>query len=155
MRKLLYLAVIERLKQIKDANGEPAIRFFDLWNEQVTFIEQEGPFELPAVFIEFLPIQWQTSNDGTQTANVQFRLHIVTPFNGKASDRSIYQKEALELFDLLDSVNRVLYKMSGECYRSTTRVRSDTNHNHEELIESLETFQVCVADISGRPSKQG
>ena len=150
MRKQLYLAVIDRLKQIKDENGEPKIKHFDLWNEQVAFIEQEAPFDLPAVFIEFLPIQWRTANDGTQTADVQFRLHIVTPFRGAAGDNSMYQTEALELFDLLDVVNKTLFKMSGDCFRSTMRIRSDTNHNHEELVESLETFQVCVSDISAR-----
>lgn len=150
MRKQLYLAIIDRLKQIKDENGEPKIKHFDLWNEQVTFIEQEEPFDLPAVFIEFLPIQWRTANDGTQTAEVQFRLHIITPFKGAAGDGSMYQTEALELFDLLDNVNKVMFKMSGDYFRSTLRVRSDTNHNHEELIESLETYQVSVADISGR-----
>lgn len=150
MRKQLYLAIIERLKTIKDENEEQVFKHFDLWNEQVVFIEQEEPFDTPAVFIEFPAINWQTANDGTQTSVMQFRLHVITSFNGSARDGSTYQAEALKLFDLLDSINNALYKLSGDYFRATTRIRSDTNHNHEELVESLETFQVSVSDISAR-----
>ena len=152
MRKQLYLAIIERLKTIKNENGEQVFKHFDLWNEQVVFIEQEEPFDTPAVFIEFPAINWQTANDGTQTSVMQFRLHVITSYKGSPCDGSIYQTESLELFDLLDSINRALFKLSGDFFRSTTRVRSDTNHNHEDLIESLETFQVSVSDISARRS---
>lgn len=148
MRKQLYLAVIGRLQQVEDENKEPAIKHFDLWNEQVTFIGQEDPFDLPAVFIEFLPIQWHTENDGAQTAGVQFRLHIVTPFKGSTAGGSAYRTEALALFDLLTDIHRVMFNMSGDGFRSTLRVQSDTNHNHEELIESIETYQACVSDRS-------
>lgn len=59
MRKQLYLSVIEKLKEIKDMKGDSQFHHFDLWNEQVVFLEQEEAFELPAAFIEFLPVRWQ------------------------------------------------------------------------------------------------
>jgi hypothetical protein len=52
MRKFLYLSLMERLKQLTDETGEPVIKTFDLWNEQVSFLEQEEAFETPAVFME-------------------------------------------------------------------------------------------------------
>lgn len=58
MRKFLYLSLMERLKQLTDETGEPVIKTFDLWNEQVSFLEQEEAFETPAVFIEFRPVKW-------------------------------------------------------------------------------------------------
>lgn len=152
MRKQLYLSIIERLKEIKDMNGEPLIRHFDLWNEQVVFLEQEEAFEFPAAFIEFLPVRWKQLNDGTQEAAIQFRVHIVTDFKGSSADGSAYQKNALELFDLLDQVNANLSGMKGENFRGMFRIESSTNHNHEEVIESLETFQVNVTDKSGKRS---
>ena len=60
MRRMLYLGLTERLKELKEENGNPVIRHIDLWNEQVEFIEQEEPFDTPAVFIEFRPVQWRT-----------------------------------------------------------------------------------------------
>lgn len=154
MRKQLYLALIQRLKEIKNENGEQTFKHLDLWNEQVVFLEQEEPFDLPAVFIEFLPIQWQTANDGAQTSVAQFRLHVITSSKGSARDGSAYQAESLELFDLIESVNHALFKLSGDGFRATQRIRSDTNHNHEELIESMETYQVSAVDISGRQQWQ-
>ena len=56
MRRFLYLSLIERLKQLTDRDGKPVIRTFDLWNEQISFLEQEEPFDVPAVFIEFLSL---------------------------------------------------------------------------------------------------
>ena len=35
-----------------------AIKAFDLWNENVVQLTKQRPFEMPAVFIEFLPIVW-------------------------------------------------------------------------------------------------
>lgn len=72
MRKFLYLSLMERLKQLTDETGEPVIKTFDLWNEQVSFLEQEEAFETPAVFIEFRPVKW---NGGMpQQADVTLRL---------------------------------------------------------------------------------
>ncbi len=53
MRRMLYLGLTEALKELRDESGQPLIRHIDLWNEQVEFIEQEEPFDTPAVFIEF------------------------------------------------------------------------------------------------------
>lgn len=146
MRKQLYLGIIGKLKSLQDENGGQVIRHFDLWNEQVAFIEQEEAFDIPAVFVEFLPIQWQYGTDGARTADAQFRLHIVTGFKGSASAGSPYQKDALLLFDLLDDITAALFRLSGEGFRDVQGIRSDTNHNHEEIIESLETFRVSMSD---------
>ena len=66
MRRFLYLSLIDRLKKLTDETGEPVIKTFDLWNQQVGFIEQEEVFDTPAIFIEFLPIKW--TGGGTQQA---------------------------------------------------------------------------------------
>lgn len=60
MRKMLYLGLMQHLLELKDENGEPVVRHIDLWNEQVEFIEQEEPFDTPAVFIELRPTSWIT-----------------------------------------------------------------------------------------------
>lgn len=150
MRKQLYLSVIGRLKEIKDMNGEPLFRHFDLWNEQVVFLEQEEAFGFPAAFIEFLPVRWNQLNDGRQEAAMQLRIHIVTDFKGSSADGSVYQQDALKLFDLMDQVNAGLSGMRGDGFRGMFRIESATNHNHEEVIESIETFQVNVTDVSGK-----
>ena len=86
MRKFLYLSLIDRLKQLTEETGEPVIKTFDLWNEQVEYIEQEEAFLTPATFIEFMPVKW--TGGGTQQADVTLRLHIITAWNGSARDGS-------------------------------------------------------------------
>ena len=118
MRRMLYLGLTERLKELKEENGNPVIRHIDLWNEQVEFIEQEEPFDTPAVFIEFRPVQWRTMGGNAQQADVPFRLHVVTTWKGSARHGSHFQQDSLERFDLL--------------------------HNHEELVEDISDFTCLV-----------
>lgn len=150
MRKQLYLAVIQRLKTITDTDGEPVLKHFDLWNQNVAFIEQEAIFAMPAVFVEFTPINWKSLGGGVQTANIVFHLHIVTATPGSAADGSAFQPDSLQLFDLLDDIHRALTGHRGQHFRQLQRISSNTNHNHEEVIESIETFSVNVDDESGK-----
>lgn len=146
MRKQLYLGIIEQLKTLKDGNSTQCIKSFDLWNEQVDFIEEEEPFDVPAVFIEFLPMEWKMLGGRVQQADVSVRLHIVTPWNGSGRDGSSCQEEALRRFDLLEQINSCLFNCEeGDArgnYCMFRRTASATNHNHGELVEDIETF-VC------------
>ena len=139
MRRMLYLGLTEALKELKDESGQPLIRHIDLWNEQVEFIEQEEPFDTPAVFIEFRPVQWRTLSGTVQQADVPFRLHVVTKWKGSARDGSMFQEESLARFDLLDKIDAHLFNLC-----MTRRTGSSTNHNHEELIEDISDF-TCQA----------
>lgn len=143
MRKRIYLAVVERLKEI---TGEIEIKHFDLWNQNVEFIEQDTAFDMPAVFVEFAPILWKTLGNNIQQADIEVRLHVVTEYKGNTSDNSELQSEALVYFDLLDAINRKMFGLKGEGFNAFTRVSSATNHNHEEIIENIEIFTTKVID---------
>lgn len=149
MRKEIYLAVIERLKQITDAFGAPIIEHFDLWNQNVEFIEQETSFPMPAVFVEFEPIAWVPLQKGVQQGALTIRLHIVTEQNCTSEDGGLYQDKALDFLDLLDQINNKLSGMKADNYDTFTRVSSATNHNHEQILESIEIFQSNIRDKSG------
>ena len=148
MRRMLYLGLTERLKELKEENGNPVIRHIDLWNEQVEFIEQEEPFDTPAVFIEFRPVQWRTMGGNAQQADVPFRLHVVTKWKGSAKDGSMFQEESLARFNLLDKIDAHLFnffiKNGSDTVCMTRRTGSSTNHNHEELVEDISDFS-CQA----------
>ena len=150
MRKQLYLGIIEQLKTLKDEKGEQRIKSFDLWNEQVDFIEEEEPFDTPAIFIEFLPMEWKMLGGRVQQADVSVRLHVVTPWAGSGSDGSLYQEQALQRFDLLEQVNTCLFNYEKRSERGDfcmfRRTASATNHNHGELVEDIETFTCQVME---------
>lgn len=150
MRKFIYLSLIDRLKQLRTPGGEPVIQTFDLWNEQVSFIEQEEVFLTPAVFIEFLPVKWNTLGGSAQRAEVSIRLHIVTAWDGSARDGHPLQRQSLDRFDLLDRIDRHLFNLTGREgpteFCMFRRTGSSTNHNHEELVEDISDYTCMVTD---------
>lgn len=130
MRRMLYLGLTESLKELKDESGQPLIRHIDLWNEQVEFIEQEEPFDTLAVFIEFRPVQWRTLGGTTQQADVPFRLHVVTKWQGSARDGSMFQDESLARFDLLDKIDSGRYGYPPIIYRIWGLGKLHTQYRH-------------------------
>ena len=148
MRKLIYLSLIGRLKGLKDDAGQPEVKHFDLWNEQVEFIEQEEPFGIPAVFVEFRPVRWATLGGMVQQADVDIRLHIVTRWKGSAKDGSLFLTDALERFDLLNRIDRCLFNLQeaegGTSFCMFRRTGSSTNHDHDELVEDIADY-TCKA----------
>lgn len=151
MRKFLYLTLIDHLKGLTDKAGEPVIHTFDLWNEQVEFIEQEEVFDTPAIFIEFRPMQWVTLGGGAQQTDATIRLHIITPWDGSARSGSVCQQQALQRFDLLDSIDRHLFNLQARDETTTVamfrRTGSSTNHNHEELVEDITDYTCKITEI--------
>lgn len=136
-RKELYKDLCERLKTVQ--NG--AIRHIDLWNHNVEYIEQETAWERPAVFVEFGAIQWKPFTGGrVQRGTFQVRLHIVTDWAGSAADGSDSQEEALQVFDLSEAIQAALYDMDGSVCSTLELVETHTNHNHEEIVESIEVY---------------
>lgn len=141
MRKELYLKLCEQLKLVDGG----AIRHVDLWNQNVQFIEQEESFPMPAVFVEFGPIEWKPWAQGVEyRAEPQVHLHVVTQWQGSAADGSERQADSLAAFDLLRHIHEQLTTMTGDEFTAFDLVQSRTNHNHEDIVENIETYQ-CVA----------
>lgn len=132
MRQEIYRTIRERLAAIHGG----AIRHIDLWNRNVEFIEQETPWERPAVFVEFHPIRWNPIVAGAEyRADVEVSLHVVTEWTADPA--------GLEAFTLLDAIHRALAGLNGDNFLDFDLARSTTNHNHEELVEHVETFR-CI-----------
>lgn len=148
MRTQLYTALIDKLKEYTGSDGTPIFRHFDLWNRQVDFLEDEAPFDLPAIFIEFPHIEWKSPMQGVQRAEIPVVLHVATEYKGSESDGSIYQSAALERLNIVDGLARHLfnwrYSDASFAVHQTCRTASDTNHDHAEIIEDIEQFSCVV-----------
>lgn len=127
-------------------NGwERAIKYIDLWNHNVEFIDQEESWERPAVFVEFQPIRWNAIQPGVEyRAEPIVNLHVVTDWKGSSSAGSEFREKSLEVFDLLDNIHQQLACRKGKTFLEFDLIGSNTNHNHDEIIENIETYQ-CVA----------
>lgn len=97
------------------------------------------------MFIEFQPIHWNAIRNGVEyRAEPTVCLHVVTDWQGSASIDSPFKEENLKVFDLLDTIHRMLVGMEGETFADFDLVGSSTSHNHDELLENVESYQ-CVA----------
>lgn len=144
MRKELYKALCERLGSIVDGDGNAAIKHIDLWNHNVEFIEQEESWDRPAVFIEFAPIDWHAIRNGVEyRCEAEVRLHVVTDWSGSVSAGSAFADESLKVFDLLDEIHAALTCMHGDTFAEFDLIGSQTNHNHEDIVENVEVYG-CV-----------
>ncbi len=148
MRKNLYLEIKNCLKEIKDTQGVPIFRHFDLWNQQVDFLEQETPFDVPAIFIELQPIVWEQLGYNKQYAEAVIRVHIVTPWYSQTADYSTLENVMLNYLDLPDLVVKALDNFAPSAGNKFMRIRSITNHNHERLVDSVEEYKCRISDIS-------
>lgn len=129
MRKELFDAVKAKLTA-----DVPEVKHVDLWNHNVEFIEQEVGWERPAVFVEFGAITWSPfvgspALRGQGTVNI----HLVTDWaeGGQAS-----------AFELGGKVFRALAGLQGEAFDGMALMETLTNHNHEELLESVDRYAV-------------
>jgi len=147
----LYLAYEQKLKSIIDPETEePFFKHFDLWNQNVEFIEQETPFATPAVFFEFMPIQWRTMGQQVQDADLTIKLHIVTEWHSETAE---YTPEEIRqrMLKYLDIPGMVVEALQGFCTPFTNglmRTQSTINHNHERYVDSVEEYVCRVEDHS-------
>ena len=153
MRKELYNKLKSRLHTLcVNAAGEyeiapaemddelrnRAIKHIDLWNRNVEFFDQETAWERPAVFIEFEPIHWITIVPGIEyRAEARVRLHIVTDWAAAVEDGT---DGAGKFFELPDKIHNALAGLEGNTFTDFTLAESLTNHNHEDIVESIEVY---------------
>ncbi|KAA6329679.1 hypothetical protein EZS27_021527 [termite gut metagenome] len=162
MRKELYKALVERLKQLIVVEGEIAfvskeklqamedagqtpeevIKHFGLWNNQIDRITSIEALALPAVLIEFGMVKWRHQGGGLQDADLIIGLHVVTEFITEGYDNDLFY------LDLLDKINRCLHGFSGEHFQSMQRIESNPCHDHLELLDDTEVFKCMATDDS-------
>lgn len=147
MRKQIFKAICDRL-----AEKTPDVAFIDLWNDNVNALNGGTAFPFPAVFVEFETIEWRQQGNSARMGDVAVRLHIVTRTVATNGSKDSRMKEALAYFDLIDRINAAMQRLGGENFASFMLTTSATNHNHAELIESVERYVTRAQDITAMPS---
>ena len=115
----------------------PEVQHVDLYNENVEYVDEECPWERPAVFIEFGDIEWRpfTGTKLSQRGEGEVRLHIVTD----------WAEGGFEAAYLL--TNKVLEALVGsgadtEVYTVFCPYMTMTCRSHGELMENIEIMRV-------------
>ena len=139
MRKEFYLAVRERL-----LSRFSPIKYVGLWNNNVEYIEQETGWPRPAVFVEFCAFRWDRVGQGgdgvSYASRGEVRFHIVTD----SSEEMSCSDGSAELSRLMLSeyLQASLYGLRGDWFGHVELVCSMTNHNHGEIIDDVEVYEV-------------
>ena len=148
MDKEIYLSVMEALLSLQDEDGEALVKYVDLWNRNVEFIDQEAVWERPAVFVEFLPLVWEHSRapqgkTWSMRSQGAMRLHIVTDWHGSASSDEAAKvvRESLGRVDLGEAIERALTGLYGERFNRMHLVESAYSHDHEEIVEDVQSYR--------------
>lgn len=128
MRKELLNAIKTKLNE-----EVPEVRHFDLWNHNVEFIEQEENWERPAVFVEFGTIAWSPFQGGGQRGKGLVRIHLVTDWT---------EGEHEAAFDLSRKIHLAIEGLKGKYFDGMTLVETNTNHNHEDILETIDAYAV-------------
>lgn len=147
MRATIFNTIKNALESIKDGNDESTIKHIDLYNNQLTYIETEQPFDTPAVFIEFQPIEWSGLLHGVKEAVVRVILHVVT------DSRVGTWSDAVARLSLCDTINAKLHGIgtttdNGSVMNALTITTSTTDHDFDELQDNVETYTCHVTDRS-------
>ena len=135
----------EIYRAIEAALEGTGVKHVDLWNHNVEFIEQETAWETPAVFVEFRPIGWEGVKEVLYRGTVEVTLHIVTAWEGTES-RDVTWATA-------DEVAGAVEGLSGDIFSGLRLTETQVNHNHEELVETLESYRCRVSRRIERQSK--
>nr|DAV27000.1 MAG TPA: hypothetical protein [Caudoviricetes sp.] len=128
MRKELYAAIVAKLKQ-----DVPEVVHIDLWNHNVEFIEQEEGWERPAVFVEFGSIVWEPNVGCGYRGKGLVRLHVVTDWTEGGQEAA---------WELIGKIRAAMENVEGIGFHGLVLSETETNHNHEEILESIESYSV-------------
>ena len=119
----------------------PGIKFIDLLNEHLSEIKNTTAWPVPSVFIEFEQYDVRQLANHVCMADVPVRLHIITrtkTYTAGHEDKRI--DDALDYFDLIDQVHAAMVTLAGDNFSTFMLTASATNHNHAELLESIERY---------------
>ena len=151
MLKHLYLTLEQKLLAVTDEQPNPQPLFKHC--------------QTPAVFVEFEPLQWRTDGQHIQDADLTVRLHIVTPWYANTASNvqdAGVRATALAYLDIPTVLFRKLHGQHGTVwdnsdpqnpktlghFNALTRTASAVNHDHERFVDSVETYQCHLKDLS-------
>jgi hypothetical protein len=109
---------------------------------------EEQPFDFPAILIEYGDMNWRTLGNRVQECELTVRLHVLTKWGYPNANYSTAEYHALNSFDDIDKVVAGMQGFSTEYMNSWMRKTSITDHDHGEVIESIEEYACTLHDYS-------
>ena len=115
----------------------PEVKHVDLYNENVEYVDEESPWQRPAVFIEFGDIEWRplTGSKLSQRGEGDVRLHIVTDWADGGFEAAYHLTNNVLNALVGTGANTEVDTADGPHTTMTCR-------SHGELMENIEVMHV-------------
>lgn len=114
--KDIYLELCELLKSKVEA-----IKWLDLWHNQISFLSTEHPFPAPAVFLDFNSQKMDDLGVDVQHVTLQVTVYLYYETFADTFKGSYNQESALAFLDILTEINKVLHASSGKHFGEMRR----------------------------------
>jgi hypothetical protein len=143
--------ILEIYKLIRSVEGKV---YIDIFNQQYRTPEKKATWQMPAVFIEFVPINWDGENSGCKTAsNARIKLHCVEQKISDTSDLDLIEDEeaqnkALEAFNFIGRVHKAVQGKAAGKYGKFDKVNEIPDHNHKGMIVEIIEYKAKLTDDS-------
>lgn len=130
----------------------PGIKTIDLYNGQYDDPAQHNAYTCPAVFIEWLPVEWQDMPAGVQQGAGGFRIHCVvnTLRETRNIDRLSPPQQSQHTAHLLfpAAVHAALQGFAPHGYSPLGRVLTTPDHRYTGNIIVVHQYTAHVVDTS-------
>lgn len=116
----------------------PAIKWIDLWHNQVNFLSEEHPFPTPAVFLNFRILQADDTGLRVQKLRMQVDCFVYYETFADTYHQSWNQSTALDFLNLLNDIQATLHASDGQNYSAMRR----TGLNPVDTGDAGNTYQL-------------
>lgn len=130
-------------------NQVSEVQHLDLWNNQIESLEEEKPFDYPAVFLEFeIPDFTNVSRSSQQAEGAIIRLYVADWKYEDSYEGSPNQAGFLAYFDLLDKLHAALHGWSDPdgTFSALQRRSINPDNNHGGVVVYTIDFETTLFD---------
>jgi hypothetical protein len=122
-----------------DLEAITGIKHVTLWRNQLERENEEQPFLYPAIFVEFLPSNYQDKGNKAQSQqyDLTVRLHICF---------ESYEDEDTTILTLVDSVWQAIHKKQYGTFGQLLRRNEEQNFDHSNIQDYIQDYATLGND---------
>lgn len=135
------------------------VKYIDIYDNQPNLPKQETGYDMPALFVEFKPVQWVQRAGGSRRATMQIDVHIETNREGTSKDSVTPQTQMPRGLYYLNLINQVYKALQGYNagdiavgFSSMVNVGDNLNNNADVTRTDVLSFQFEVLDNTNVPA---
>ncbi len=132
------------------------IEYFEWYNAQADNENDELNYNLPAVFMEIEPPQWNSLGNMRQECVLNFNLQLETETLSETSNLEDTNERTagLQHLDILAKLYKALHGYSGNGFGTISRVGNQLDNNFGQVKVTIAQFKVRIVDDFAQPSTE-